>query len=91
MKKWEMRAIVKGKVQGVGFRWTVVEHAEQVGLTGAVKNLSDGSVEIIAQGDEEQLNHLLKKIEQDPGLARIHAIEKKIYPAIHPYKKFAIE
>lgn len=78
--KWELHAIVKGKVQGVGFRWTVVDHAERFGLTGTVQNLSNGSVEIIAQGSDENLKQFLAAIQESPGNASIIAVTSRIIP-----------
>jgi len=51
-----------GHVQGVGFRYTAEDIAESLGLKGWVKNLSDGRVEIIAEGDEKDLKDFLDKI-----------------------------
>ncbi len=48
-----------GRVQGVGFRWHAVSKARLLGLTGWVKNLSDGSVEMEAQGTRTQIGELL--------------------------------
>jgi len=70
----ELHANVKGKVQGVGFRWTVVERALEFQLSGTVKNLSNGTVEIIAQGDKPSLESFLKALKANAGLARIDSI-----------------
>lgn len=55
----EAHIIVKGRVQGVFFRKTCQECAKELGLRGSVKNLSDGSVEIFAQGSEEKIKELI--------------------------------
>lgn len=51
-------ARVRGVVQGVGFRETCVQHAQALGVTGWVRNRSDGSVEIMVQGTQEQLSEM---------------------------------
>jgi acylphosphatase len=58
----EIHAIVKGKVQGIGFRAKTKFFADALGLTGYVRNLSDGSVEICAQGSHEKLAILLEQV-----------------------------
>ncbi|MER3403205.1 MAG: acylphosphatase [Armatimonadota bacterium] len=57
-------AQVHGRVQGVGFRWFVYEHATQLGLTGYVRNLSDGSVEVVAEGEESTLQGFVADVLQ---------------------------
>jgi acylphosphatase len=67
-----MHAIVRGRVQGVGFRATTCEHARELHLVGSVRNCRDGSVEIYAQGkrsDLEQLLWLLQKQHQIKSIA----------------------
>ena len=53
-----MRLLARGRVQGVGFRWFVKTSAQSLALTGWVRNLTDGSVEIEAQGPPEALAEL---------------------------------
>lgn len=60
---------VTGLVQGVGFRWTTQMIAQELGITGTVKNNPDGSVSIVAQGEELPLEHFIKKIEASPSVA----------------------
>lgn len=60
---------VTGLVQGVGFRWTTQMIAQELGITGTVKNNPDGSVSIIAQGEELPLEHFIKKIKASPSVA----------------------
>ena len=55
--------IVKGRVQGVGFRWFVQREAYEIGLRGWVRNTSDGDVEVLAAGSEEQI----RKLHAAPG------------------------
>ena len=60
---------VTGLVQGVGFRWTTQMIAQKLGITGTVKNNPDGSVSIVAQGEELPLEHFIKKIKASPSVA----------------------
>ncbi len=62
-----IHAIVSGLVQGVGFRPTVNRIALELGLKGTVKNLSDGTVEIWAEGSQEALDNLVKRIMIEPS------------------------
>jgi acylphosphatase len=56
------RALVRGRVQGVGFRWFVMQEADALGLSGWVRNLSDGSVEVEAEGENlEAFREVLRK------------------------------
>lgn len=60
---------VTGLVQGVGFRWTTQMIAQELGITGTVKNNPDGSVSIVAQGEELPLEHFIKKVKASPSVA----------------------
>lgn len=71
MKTWELHAIFKGRVQGVGFRWTIADHAKESSLVGTVQNLPNGSVEVYAQGPEEALQDFLQRVQKDAGNAQI--------------------
>ena len=57
-----MHAIFSGRVQGVGFRFTVCRIAERYPVTGLVRNLPNGEVEVIAEGTEQELVHFLQSI-----------------------------
>lgn len=72
---------VSGKVQGVFFRQGTQRTAVKLGLTGTVRNLEDGRVQIIASGTEEQLAALLKWCETGPPRAQVAAVEKEAIPA----------
>ncbi|MCH9632186.1 MAG: Acylphosphatase [Chlamydiae bacterium] len=66
--------IVKGSVQGVGFRSLVKHHADKLGLSGTVKNLSNGTVEIYVQGDEDRVSQLTCVLKEGKGLAKAEHI-----------------
>lgn len=61
----EVRAIVKGRVQGVGFRATAKIHACRLGIVGSVRNLADGSVEIYAQGKKSAIDQLMDSLQKE--------------------------
>ncbi|HVT80526.1 MAG TPA: acylphosphatase [Phycisphaerae bacterium] len=64
----ERRTIVfSGRVQGVGFRMTTVEMADDMELGGTVRNLEDGSVELVAEGEGEQINRLVARLREHFG------------------------
>lgn len=58
---------VRGQVQGVGFRWWTRARALELGLVGHARNLSDGRVEVNAQGEREAIDELLRLLEEDPA------------------------
>ncbi|WP_297454406.1 acylphosphatase [Persephonella sp.] len=64
-------AVFAGTVQGVGFRYFVRNIAKEMGVKGYVRNLPDGTVEVVAEGDEQTLRDFLKAIEQGPPLAEV--------------------
>ncbi len=72
MESVRIHALVQGVVQGVGFRSFVLRTARAAGLTGFVKNLRDGSVEILAEGPREELERFAGDISEGPryGLVR---------------------
>ncbi len=64
-------AILSGRVQGVGFRWFVQQAAARRGLTGTVRNLRDGSVEVWAEGGQEELVAFVGVIARGPTHGRV--------------------
>lgn len=66
--------LVFGNVQGVGFRFFTLQQAGKIGLRGSVRNRQDGSVEIIAQGDDLQLTQLRTWLKTGPKTARIERV-----------------
>lgn len=70
-----VRVIVRGRVQGVGFRWWVVSIARRYGVRGVVGNRPDGSVEIFAEADEKTLSAFVSEMDSGPPLARVDSVE----------------
>ncbi|MBI4447329.1 MAG: acylphosphatase [Acidobacteria bacterium] len=66
---------VRGRVQGVGFRYFACRVAEQLGVRGWVRNLSSGDVEIHAEGDPASLENFLEQIKQGPRYAVVKNVE----------------
>ena len=69
------RYLVSGRVQGVGFRYFTQDIARQEGLHGSVRNLPDGRVEVIAEGDHETLKRLEAALWRGPSHARVEDVE----------------
>lgn len=66
-----VKLTVKGRVQGVGFRWTIHEYASTLGVTGYVKNLYNGDVEILAEGERERVEDLIEYIKKGPRFSKV--------------------
>lgn len=78
MSKVCIIAWVYGRVQGVGFRYTTQYEAKKLGLTGYAKNLDDGSVEVVACGDEGQVEKLMQWLKSGgPRSARVERVKRR--------------
>ena len=85
-----IRAVVKGKVQGVSYREFTRREAEALGVTGFARNLRDGSVEIVAEGEEKQLKEFERRFRKGPLMAFITEVEVKEEPATGGFDGFDI-
>jgi acylphosphatase len=85
-----LHAEIRGRVQGVGFRYWVVEEAERLGLKGWVRNQRDGSVELEAEGPEEKLFEFEKLLWQGPPLARVTDVQSRFHDIEKNYSSFKI-
>jgi len=74
------RAMVSGVVQGVGFRYFTREKAQSLGVTGYAKNLPSGCVEVVACGEPQQVDKLMKWLEDGPRTARVMAVSVETIP-----------
>ena len=81
---------ISGHVQGVGFRWSAAREAGILGIKGFVKNLSDGSVYIEAEGSGEQLNAYVGWCKKGPGHSLVESVDVVPFPPIN-YIDFRIE
>ncbi len=68
------RYVVRGHVQGVGFREFVRRCAQELGITGTVRNLDDGRVEVIAGGSKSQLDALAGHLHRGPLYGEVHGV-----------------
>ena len=68
---------IRGRVQGVGYRYFAQGKARVLGLSGYVKNCEDGSVECVARGREEPLGELEEALRRGPPLGRVDTVEKR--------------
>lgn len=70
-----MRAVVSGRVQGVGFRYFVQNRGQALGLSGWVRNRGFDEVEVVAEGAEPALNRLVADLREGPSMARVDGVQ----------------
>jgi acylphosphatase len=84
------RLVVKGKVQGVGYRAFAARVASQRGLCGGVRNLDDGRVELEVEGPKDQILILIEDVKTGPPAARVAAVEVEWSPATGRFSDFRV-
>lgn len=77
MVKVRIHAFVSGRVQHVFFRANTKSIAQRLGLTGWVRNLSDGRVEVVAEGEEKNIDKLVDYLHKGPIIARVDEVDVK--------------
>jgi len=82
--------IVSGFVQGVYFRSTAAETGLKLGLTGWAKNRPNGTVEIIAEGDKDQIEKLIKWCHKGPPTARVDGVDISWEPTTGEFQTFRV-
>jgi acylphosphatase len=85
-----LHAFVDGSVQGVGFRMYVSDHAQDLGLTGWVRNTYDGRVEVLAEGERARLERLLEKLRLGPRAAFVTEVKQEWQPATGEFRNFTV-
>ena len=83
--------IAVGRVQGVGFRYTAQRQASRLGLTGYVRNLRDGSVEMVCEGPEEKLAQFVEWAKSGPPGAHVRELKRRSLPHKGTYRRFTVE
>jgi acylphosphatase len=83
-------AVVYGLVQGVNYRYFVQRNAEASGLTGYTRNLDDGSVEVVAEGEREKLAQLIAKLKAGSRAARVERVDVEWLEYSGKYREFEI-
>ncbi|MFH1257108.1 MAG: acylphosphatase [Candidatus Diapherotrites archaeon] len=86
-----LHATVHGIVQGVFFRAHTAQWARELGLKGYAKNLPEGTVEVVAEGEEEKLKALLGKLEQGSPASKVHKVEVKWLKASNEFRDFSVQ
>lgn len=81
--------IIKGKVQGVGYRITAYMNAVKLDLVGTVRNLENGDVEIFVQGEKNLIENYKKYLEKGSGFSKVSSLEETITEHL-PFKSFKI-
>ena len=84
------RAIVSGEVQGVGYRYFVLHQSRRFSVAGFVRNLDDGSVEIQAEGEEEEVKRFLEAAKMKGGFTRVDEMNVEWRLAENKFTGFAI-
>jgi acylphosphatase len=85
-----VKVYIGGVVQGVGFRYFTRKLAREVGVKGFVKNLNDGRVFVVAEGQRDQVEKFLSGIKRGPASAIVKRVEVEEYTPSGSYKDFEI-
>src|SRR5207253_10711639 len=84
-----VRAVIRGRVQGVGFREATLARAIELGALGWVRNAEDGGVEVHAEGAEGAVEALVEFLEEGPPAARVEAVEVEV-AKVEGHEQFAV-
>jgi len=90
MESVRIHALVQGVVQGVGFRYFVLNAARTAGLVGYVKNLRDGSVEILAEGPREELERFARDVSEGPRRGLVKDVQLRWTESTGEFESFEV-
>ena len=90
MAKERLHAFVSGLVQGVNFRYHTIIEAQRLGLTGWVRNLRDGRVEAVAEGERADVERFLDFLRHGPRAARVSDVQASWEPASDEFRRFDV-
>ena len=85
-----IRVFAGGRVQGVAYRFFAKKYAARLGLTGWVRNLDDGRVEVLAEGSAGQIESFLERLREGPSLARVDSFDVRLEPSTGEFADFRI-
>ena len=85
-----LHAVIQGRVQGVGFRYFVMDRARDLSVVGTCRNLRNGDVEVIAEGEEGALEALLIALKQGPRMGCVEKVHVVWTPSRDEFTSFAI-
>jgi acylphosphatase len=87
----QLHVVVRGRVQGVGFRWFVREAARALDVAGWVKNRADGAVEVAADGSDEAVERLRVQLAHGPEGARVESVDDLELSSDPLHRPFSIQ
>lgn len=91
MSDARIRAVIHGVVQGVGFRFFVIRRAQQLNISGWVRNVGYDKVETVAEGKKEALNAFLDELKVGPSSARVSKVDVEWEKPLHDFKDFQLK
>ena len=86
-----MRIVVRGRVQGVGFRYAAVAQGRRLGLAGWARNLPDGSVELLADGEPSAVEALIEWCRRGPPAAHVASVHHTEESRVQPLGEFGVK
>lgn len=90
VKRKQVHGSIRGRVQGVGFRYFTQQVAAELGIVGWVKNAYDGSVEFLAQGTDEEIEAFLRNLSRGPASASVQDMRVRESSITRDYTSFNI-
>ncbi|MDX1521145.1 MAG: acylphosphatase [Anaerolineae bacterium] len=90
MKQTRVRILLEGRLQGANFRLNAQSQAQSLGLVGFVRNLTDGRIEIEAQGDESSVEQMLNWVQEEPHSSQIRSIMFRYDEPVNRYNDFTV-
>jgi acylphosphatase len=85
-----LHATVHGRVQGVGFRYFVMECANRLDLNGWVRNRFNGTVELVAEGPQDRLDNLIQDLERGSRSSNVTRVDQQFMTASGEFTRFGI-